>query len=201
VSGAGDAESRLIEPEPCVEPRGRGGMCACGVLGVVAMDDRFVRFDLLFESGDLLSGSFGECPLLAFEPGDRARFDVSFIQFRSDRRWLINGCFRRRLGTKPLGERRSGLLETTCSMLLRDLRLSMSFPGTGGREDECDLRPRCVSIGGRGLSSTVRVGEVPISGRRGSSGAPGSSQSATVLLFYFYFRKKSPSERKVKPTM
>lgn len=60
VSGAGDAESRLMEPEPCVEPRGRGAMCVCGVLGVVAMDDRFVVFCLLFESGDLLSGNFGE---------------------------------------------------------------------------------------------------------------------------------------------
>ena len=155
-------------------------MCVCGVLGVVAIDDRFAVFCLLFESGDLLSGSFGEWLLVAFEPGDRARFDVSFIQFRSDRRWLIKGCFRRRFGTKPLGERRSGLLETTCSMLLRDLRLSISFPGTGGREDECDLRPRWVSIGGSGLSSTVRVGEVPISGRRGNSGAPGSSQHSSM---------------------
>jgi len=88
----------------------------------------------------------------------------------------MKGCFRRRLGTKPLGERRSGLVETTCSMLLRDRRRSISFAGGGGREVECDLRPRWVSIGGRGLSSTVRLGEVPISGRRGSSGAPCSSQ-------------------------
>lgn len=113
MSGAGDAERRLMEPEPWVEPRGRGAMCVCGVLGVVAIDDRFVVFCLLFESGDLLSVNFGEWPPLAFEPGDRARFDVSFIQFLSDRRWLINGCFRRRFGTKPFGERRSGLLETT----------------------------------------------------------------------------------------
>jgi hypothetical protein len=81
------------------------------------------------------------------------------------------GCFRRGLGTKPFGERSSGL-ETTCSMLLRDLRLSMSFAGSGGRDAERDLRPRGGSIGGRGLSSTVRLGEVSDSGRRGSSGAP-----------------------------
>lgn len=56
-----------------------------------------------FESGDLASGSFGDCPLLAFELGDRARFEVSLIQVLSERRWLMKGCFLRRLGTKPLG--------------------------------------------------------------------------------------------------
>jgi hypothetical protein len=85
---------------------------------------------------------------------------------------LMKGCFRRRLGTKPLGERRSGLVDTTCNMLLRDRRLSKSFAGGGGREEEWDLRPRCVSIGGSGLSSTVRLGEVSDSGNLGSSGAP-----------------------------
>lgn len=87
----------------------------------------------------------------------------------------MKGCFRRRLGTKPLGERRSGLVDTTCSMLLRERRLSRSFAGGGGREEEWDLRPRRVSIGGSGLSSTVRLGEVISSGSFGSSGAPVSS--------------------------
>lgn len=125
-------------------------------------------------SGDLFSGNFGDCTLLAFEFGDRARLDVSFIQFRRDSRWPMMGCFRRGLGTNPFGERRSGL-ETTCSMLLRDLRLSISFAGSGGRDAECDLRPRGGSIGGRGLSSIVRLGEVSDSGRRGNSGAPSQS--------------------------
>jgi hypothetical protein len=58
-----------------------------------------VALCLRLESGDLLSGSFGDCALLALEFGDLARFDVSFIQFRSDKRWLMKGCFRRRLGT------------------------------------------------------------------------------------------------------
>jgi hypothetical protein len=100
VSGAGDAERRLTEPEPCVDARGRGGTCvAGGDLGLVCTEERFVALCLRFESGDLLSGSFGDCPLLAFEFGDLARFDVSFIQFLSDKRWLMKGCFRRRFGT------------------------------------------------------------------------------------------------------
>jgi hypothetical protein len=150
----------------------------CGVggdLGFVCTEERFAVLCRRVESEDLLGGIFGDCPLLAFDPGDRARFDVSFIQFLSDKRWLIKGCFRRRLGTKPLGERRSGLVDTTCSILLRERRLSKSFAGSGGRDDECDLRPRWVSIGGSGLSSTVRLGEVINSGNLGSSGAPASS--------------------------
>jgi hypothetical protein len=76
-------------------------MCvAGGDLGLVCTDDLFVALCLLLSSvGDLLPGSFGDCPLLAFEFGDFARFDVSFIQFLSDSRWLMKGCFRRRLGT------------------------------------------------------------------------------------------------------
>jgi len=163
-----------MEPEPWVEPRGRGpGVCGIGGdLGFVCTEERFAVLCLRLESEDVLGGIFGDWPLLAFEPGDRARFDVSFIQFLSDKRWLMKGCFRRRLGTKPLGERRSGLVDTTCNMLLRDRRLSKSFAGGGGREEEWDLRPRCVSIGGSGLSSTVRLGEVSDSGNLGSSGAP-----------------------------
>lgn len=90
----------------------------------------------------VLSGILGDFSLLALEFGERARLEVSLIQFRRDRRWLMKGCFRRRLGTKPLGWRRSGLLPTTCNMLLWDLRLclSRSFAGGGGREDEFDCR-------------------------------------------------------------
>lgn len=88
VNGAGEAESRLMEPEPWVEPRGRVGTCAIGGdFGFVCKDDLCDVFCLRRLSGDLLlSGIFGDWPLLAFEPGDRARLDVSFIQFRSDRR-------------------------------------------------------------------------------------------------------------------
>lgn len=88
VSGAGDAESLLMDPEPCVEPRGRGpDICGVGGdLGFVCTDDRFAVLCLRVESEDLLGGIFGDCPLLALEPGDRARFDVSFIQFRSVKR-------------------------------------------------------------------------------------------------------------------
>lgn len=87
VSGAGEAESRRTEPEPLVDTRGRGVTCVVGGAFVcVCTDVRFGALRRRLESGDLLSGSFGLCPLLAFELGDRARFDVSFIQFLSDKR-------------------------------------------------------------------------------------------------------------------
>lgn len=138
VNGAGDADSRRTEPEPWVEPRGRvdiGG--TDGVLELVYTDDLLAVLCLRLPSVGELSGSCGDCPpLLALEFGDRARLDVSFIQFRSDKRCPMMGCFRRCLGTKPFGERRSGLLLTTCSMLPRDLRLSKSLAGSGGRDVE-----------------------------------------------------------------
>lgn len=111
VRGAGEAERRLTEPEPWVDTRERGFACVVGG-GWVCTEDRVVLLSRRLASGDLLSGSLGDCPLLAFEFGDFARFEVSLIQFRSDKRWLINGCFRRRFDTKPLGWRRSGLLDT-----------------------------------------------------------------------------------------
>jgi hypothetical protein len=105
-------------PEPWVETRGRAGTWVEGVTFVwcaCTPELRFVVFGRRLESGDLLWVMVGDLPLLAFEPGDRARFEVSFIQLRRDARWFMNGgwYFRRRLGTKPLGESRSGLLETT----------------------------------------------------------------------------------------
>ncbi len=124
----------------------------------------------------VLSGILGDLSLLAFEWGERARLEVSFIQFRRERRWLIKGCFRRRLGTKPLGWRRSGLLPTTWSMLLCDLRLclSRSFAGGGGREDESECRVRSFSMGGGGCSTVgIRVKlDSGRSGRSGTGGAP-----------------------------
>lgn len=60
--------------------------------------------------------------------------------------------FRRRLGTKPLGWRRSGLLETTWSILLLDLLLSISFGGGGGRDNESDVRTWSFGMGGGGVS-------------------------------------------------
>jgi len=87
----------------------------------------------------------------------------------------MNGCwyFLRRLGTKPLGERRSGLLATTWSMLLLDLLLSISFGGGGGRDDESEFRMWSFSIGGGGLSESSS-GVSPDSGSCGKSeGVPG----------------------------
>jgi hypothetical protein len=140
------------------------------------MEERFAMLCLLLDSGDLLlSGIVGDWPLLAFEFGDRARFDVSLIQFLSDRRWLMKGCFLRRFGTKPLGWRRSGL-DTTCSILLRDRRLSKSLAGGGGREDEFEFRVRRISRDGSGSSSPLGLGVKPDSGSRGSSGAPVESE-------------------------
>ena len=58
-------------------------------------------------------------------------------------------------------------------MLLRERRLSRSFAGRGGREEEFELRARFVSIGGRGFSEDGRTRPgVAASGRRGNSGAP-----------------------------
>lgn len=111
MSGAGEAERRLTEPEPWVETRGRGVAWVVGG-GCVCTEERFVLLRRRRASGDLLSGSLGDCALLAFEFGDLARLDVSLIQFRSERRWLMKGCFRLRFETKPLGWRRSGLLDT-----------------------------------------------------------------------------------------
>lgn len=67
-------------------------------------------------------GDFPELDALE-PPGERARREVSFIQFRREARWFMKGCWylRRRVETKPLGWRRSGLVDTTCSMLLLDL--------------------------------------------------------------------------------
>jgi hypothetical protein len=95
-------------------------------------------------SGDLLCcGMLGDLLLLAFELGDRALLDVSLIQFLNVVRWFKKGgwYFLRRFGTKPLGCRRSGLVDTICSILLLDLRRSTdspdsSFGGSGGRVDE-----------------------------------------------------------------
>jgi hypothetical protein len=75
--------------------------------------------------------------------------------------WLRRRCF----GTKPLGERRSGLVCTTWSMLLRERRFSRSFAGGGGRDEDFELRVARLSMGGRGFSELD-------SGRRGRSGAP-----------------------------
>lgn len=99
VNGAGDAESRLTEPEPCVEVRGRVETGAIGGdFGFVYTDDLLAVLCLRLPSGDLASGNFGDCTLLAFEFGDRARLDVSFIQFRRDKRCPIMGCLRRGFG-------------------------------------------------------------------------------------------------------
>ena len=99
VKGAGDADRRLTEPEPCVEVRGRVDTGAiAGDFGFVYTDDLLAVLCLRLSSGDRLSGSFGDCTLLAFEFGDLARLDVSFIQFRRDKRWPIIGCLRRGLG-------------------------------------------------------------------------------------------------------
>lgn len=143
VRGAGDAERRRIElvPEPCVETRGRGVVWAdVGMLGWADTVLDVMVLGRRLESDIFPSRVLGDFSLLAFELGERARFDVSFIQFLSDKRWLIKGCFRRRLGMNPLGDRRSGLVDTTCNMLLRDLLLSMSFAGSGGRDDESESR-------------------------------------------------------------
>jgi hypothetical protein len=61
-------------------------------------EERFAALRRLRESGLLLSGIFGLFwpLLLALELGLLARLLVSLIQFRSDKRWLKNGCFRRR---------------------------------------------------------------------------------------------------------
>lgn len=113
MRGAGEAESRRTEPEPLVEIRGRGVVCVAGVRVVeVLVEVRVVALRRRLESGDLLSGSLGDCAELALELGERPRFEVSLIQLRRERRWLMKGCFRRRLGMKPLGWRRSELLDT-----------------------------------------------------------------------------------------
>lgn len=57
-------------------------------------------------------------------------------------------------------------------MLLRERRLSRSFAGKGGREEEFELRARLVPIGGRGFSEDGRTRPGASSGRRGRSGAP-----------------------------
>lgn len=124
--------------------RGRGGTWVDGGLEVCECTERrFPALARLRESGLLLSGSLGlffPMLLLAFEFGLRARLLVSLIQLRRLRRWLMKGCFRCLcLGTKPLGDSRSGLL-TTWSILLRERRLSRSFAGGGGREVD-ELRP------------------------------------------------------------
>jgi hypothetical protein len=116
VSGDGEREGRL--PDPWVDTLARFVTCVDGVTlawCACTLELRFKVPDLRRESGDLLCGITGDFPLLALEPGERARFDVSFIQLRSDVRWFKNGgwYFRRRLGIKPLGCRRSGLLDTT----------------------------------------------------------------------------------------
>jgi hypothetical protein len=88
-----------------------------------------------------------------------------------------------RLGTKPLGESSSGL-DTTWSMLLRERRLSRSFAGRGGREDEFEPRPCFASIGGSGFS----VVETIDSGSRGISGAPGGAPgSVSKILMWMGF--------------
>lgn len=107
MRGAGEAESLRIEPEPWVVTRGRRGTLWVEGGGCVYTELRFVllvRRPLRGSPWDrVLSGILGDFSLLAFEFGERARLDVSLIQLRSDKRWLMNGCFRRRLGTKPFG--------------------------------------------------------------------------------------------------
>jgi hypothetical protein len=102
----------------------------------------------------LFGDACGDFPLLAFDPGERARFDVSFIQFLNDAKWFMKGgwYFLRRLGTKPFGESRSGLLDTTCNILLLDLLRSISFGGGVGRDNEPEPRTRSFSTGGGGCS-------------------------------------------------
>lgn len=56
-------------------------------------------------------------------------------------------------------------------MLLRDLRLSSSFGGGGGRDDESELRMWSFSIGGGGLSASGE-GVSPDSGSPGRSDDP-----------------------------
>ena len=105
-------------PEPWVEIRGR---MAAGVEGarlgyVWIWELRLLVLRRRRESGDLLCAIVGDFPSLALEPpGDFARREVSLIQFLRDMSWFIKGCwyFRRRLGTNPLGESKSGLLEAT----------------------------------------------------------------------------------------
>jgi hypothetical protein len=94
VSGEGETEWRVREPEPWVEIRGWGGTCVVGGMFGWAWTPelRFAVLGRLLESGDLDCESVGDFPLLALEPGDLALFDVSFIQFLSDARWLMNGC-------------------------------------------------------------------------------------------------------------
>ena len=111
--------------------------------------------------------------LLVLDPGDLARFDVSFIQFLRFASWLINGCwyFRRRFGTNPLGCRRSGLLATTWSMLPFDLLLSISLGGGGGLEPDSDALSFAMGGGGRSPS-----------GVNCASGSRGRSEGGTTCV-------------------
>src|SRR5262245_30794551 len=79
---------------------------------------------------------------------------------------------------KPLGWRRSALLDTSCSMLDWDLRLLPSLGGGGGREDESELRTWSFSMGGGGFSSSG-------SGVSPDSGNWGRSDDAPCMLDRF----------------
>ena len=92
VRGEGDTDGRF--PEPLVDTLGREGTCVEGVTfawWAWTLELRFIVPDLRRKSGDFCSIE-GDFPLLALDPpGERARFDVSFIQLRSEVRWFKNG--------------------------------------------------------------------------------------------------------------
>lgn len=92
--------------------------------------------------------------------------------------------FRRRFGIKPLGWRRSGLLDAICNMLLLDLRRSSSLGGGGGREEELEFRrTSSFAMGGGGLSESGS-GVSPDSSSCGSSGAPRVYQRKSSNLYH-----------------
>lgn len=120
VRGEGERDRRLPEEET----RGRAATYVDGAAPAWwawRLELRLTFVGRRFDSGEeTRSGWVGDFAEEALEPpGERARLEVSLIQLRRVARWLKKGgwYFRRRLGTKPLGLRRSGLFETTWSML------------------------------------------------------------------------------------
>jgi hypothetical protein len=120
VSGEGETEGRFPEEET----RGREETWVEGVAPTCwawTLSLRLMLLALRFVSGKLASGwEVGDLAEEGFDPpGERARLEVSLIQLRRAARWFMKGgwYFRRPLGTKPLGLRRSGFVDTTWSML------------------------------------------------------------------------------------
>jgi hypothetical protein len=175
VRGDGEREWRFPEEDT----RGRAATCVEGVMPVWWVWTLEVRWGFggrRLDSGDETESDWvGDFADEALEPpGERARFDVSLIQLRRVARWLKNGgwYFRRPLGTKPFGLRRSGLVETTCSMLACDRLRFISLGGSGGRDDEPEDRTWSLGTGGGGTSASG-PGELPDSGSFGrSDGTP-----------------------------